>query len=224
LVLEMRGVLYDATLWRREVVKLLGRLGVAASFPDFFSRWDCDYLPDVQRGFRQFDEAFQAFLLANGLTWAQIDEVEAASRLRRLEVAEGDRPLPGVASTVRRLCEQGFSLAVLADSPLPATRLEAQLQKLGLASYFRRVIASQDLEVTKPDPQCYRAAAAAMGLPAEALAFVGCDKQSLAGARAYGLRTIGVNLVEPVPADACLAHFGELLEVVRRWSAPEGAL
>src|SRR5580698_3318302 len=72
-VMEMANVLYDATLWRRELVRLLVRLRVPASYPAFFHRWEREYLVDVERGFRQYEEAFQAFLLSAGLSWGQID-------------------------------------------------------------------------------------------------------------------------------------------------------
>ncbi|HEY1785227.1 MAG TPA: HAD family hydrolase, partial [Pirellulales bacterium] len=119
LVFEMTNVLYDATLWRRELVRLLARLEVPACYPVFFDRWDREYLADVQCGFRQFEEAFQAFLLSAGLSWGQIDEIEAASRIRRKELEMAGRPLPGVTATIAKLSQQGLPLAVLTDSPYP---------------------------------------------------------------------------------------------------------
>jgi hypothetical protein len=51
------------------------------------------------------------------------------------------------------------------------------------------------------------------------LAFVGGDRDSLLGAQACGLRTIGVHGHDDVAADAWLGRFSELWEVVERWSA-----
>jgi HAD superfamily hydrolase (TIGR01509 family) len=218
LICEMAGVLYDATLWRREVVKLLSRLGVSACYPHFFDRWDREYLSDVQCGFRQFEEAFQAFLLSAGLSWGQIDEVEAASRIRRQEIDEGVRPLPGVPAAIGQLLGRGLTLAILADSASPACRLEFELGKLGLGGKFHCVLSSFDLEATKPAARCYHAAIEASGLPAEELAFVGCDREGLTGARACGLRTIAINGPSDVAADVRLTKFGELVEIARQWS------
>jgi FMN phosphatase YigB (HAD superfamily) len=218
LVFEMTNVLYDATLWRRELVRLLARLEVPACYPAFFSRWDREYLGDVQCGFRQFEEAFQAFLLSAGLSWAQIDEIEAASRVRHKELEMAGRPLPGVTATIAKLSQQGWPLAVLTDSPYPAARLAAELGKLALGGCFQSVLSSFDLEATKPAAACYQAAIAVMDAPAEELAFVGCDRDSLVGARACGLRTIAVNCPDDVAADARLSKFSELLDVVERWS------
>ena len=218
LVFEMTNVLYDATLWRREVVRLLARLEIPACYPAFFSRWDREYLADVQCGFRQFEEAFQAFLLSAGLSWGQVDEIEAASRVRRKELEMAGRPLPGVTATIAKLSQQGLPLTVLTDSPYPAARLEAELGKLALGGCFQTVLSSFDLEATKPAAACYQAAITAMDAPAEELAFVGCDRESLAGARACGLRTIAVNCPDDITADARLSKFSELLDVVERWS------
>ncbi len=215
----MTNVLYDATLWRRDVVRLLARLGIPACYPTFFDRWDREYLADVHCGFRQFEEAFQAFLLSAGLSWGQIDEIEAASRVRRKELERGGRPLPGVTATICKLTQQGLPLAVLTDSPYPAGRLEAELSKLALGGCFQAVLSSFDLEATKPAAACYQAAIAALDLPAEELAFVGCDRESLVGAQACGLRTIAVNCQDDVAADARLSRFSELLDVVECWSA-----
>ncbi len=218
LVFEMTNVLYDATLWRREVVRLLARLGIPACYPAFFGRWDQEYLSDVNCGFRQFDEAFQAFLLASGLSWGQIDEIEAASAVRRKELEMGCRALPGVAATIAKLTQQGLPLVILADSPYPAGRLEAELGKLALGGCFQAVLSSFDLAATKPAAACYQSAIMACDIAAEELAFVGCDQDSLVGARACGLRTIAVNYQDDVAADARLSKFSELLDVVERWS------
>ncbi len=219
LIFEMTNVLYDATLWRREVVRLLARLGIPACYPTFFDLWEREYLADVHCGFRQFEEAFQAFLLAKGLAWGQIDEIEAASRVRRKELEQCSRPLPGVTATIAQLSRQGLPLAVLTDSPYPADRLEAELGKLSVGGCFQAVLSSFDLEATKPAAACYQAAIAALDLPADELALVASDRDSLAGARRCGLRTIAVNAPDDIVADARLAKFCELIEVFERWSA-----
>ena len=161
LIFEMTNVLYDATLWRREVVRLLARLGIPACYPTFFDLSEREYLADVHCGFRQFEEAFQAFLLAKGLAWGQIDEIEAASRVRRKELEQCSRPLPGVTATIAQLSRQGLPLAVLTDSPYPADRLEAELGELSVGGCFQAVLSSFDLEATKPAAACYQAAIAA---------------------------------------------------------------
>lgn len=211
LLFDMGDVLYDATAWRRWLLQLLGRMGLRANYHAFFRIWDRDYLNDVHCGRREYGEAFESFLLAAGLTWGQIDEVEAASQARKRELESSTRPLPGVRSTIERLSAAGLVLAVLSDSESPADQLRARLGRLGLGGRFLAVISSLDLERTKPDPFCYRAALAAMNLTAEEVVFVGHDADELAGARAVGLRTVAFNFEPDVVADRYLDRFEELL-------------
>ncbi len=195
-----------------ELVRLLGRLRVPATYPAFFDRWQREYLVDVQRGFRQYDEAFQAFLLSAGLSWGQIDEVETFARCQRQALEENVRPLPTVAGTLVQLAGQGMPLVALCDASHPASELERRAERMGLGGVFRRVLSSLDLGAAKPDTACYAAALAAVDLPAAEVALVGCDRRSLDGARAAGLRTIAFNGQEEVEADARLDSFAEILD------------
>jgi HAD superfamily hydrolase (TIGR01509 family) len=214
LVFDLDDVLYDATLWRRWLVKLLMRLGMQVSYRSFFRTWDREYLDAVYRGHRERGEAFQAFLLASGLSRGQIDEVEAASIALRRELAADARPLPGVRSTLARLKQSGIALGVLSDAEGRAAELSEQLVHLGLGNLFGTVISSFDLERTKPDPACYEAALAGLRLPAERVAFVGHDAEELAGARAVRMRTIAFNNDPEAVADIYLGNFHELLELL----------
>src|SRR3981081_3849051 len=53
LVFDMDDVLYDATLWRRWLLQLLGRLGLKADYHTFYRTWDAEFLADVHRGRRE---------------------------------------------------------------------------------------------------------------------------------------------------------------------------
>jgi HAD superfamily hydrolase (TIGR01509 family) len=218
LVMEMANVLYDATLWRRELVRLLVRLHVPATYPAFFQRWEREYLIDVERGFRQYEEAFQAFLLSAGLSWGQIDEVEAVARCQRHAYEENVRPLPTVSAALAALTKRGLPLVALCDACQPAAVLTQKIERLGLRGVFQQVLSSFDLGVAKPAEECYAAALAALELPAAETAFIGCDRRSLDGAAAYGLRTIAFNCQEPVEADARLDSFADVVELVEHWS------
>ncbi|HET6882833.1 MAG TPA: HAD family hydrolase [Pirellulales bacterium] len=213
-VFDMGDVLYDATLWRRWLFQLLGRMGLHAHYRTMFRVWDKDFLDDVHRGRREFAEAFHAFLLSLGLTRGQIDEVQAASQSRKRELELGARPLPGVRDTIERLAERGVKLAVLSDSEQSGGELQTHLGRLGLGGRFSPVISSFDLEYTKPSPVCYRAALSEMRLPIDAVAFVGHDGAELTGARAVGLRTVAFNYDAGATADHYLTRFEELLPLV----------
>ena len=220
LVFEMTNVLYDATLWRCNVVRLLVRLGVPATYPTFFELWDHEYLAAVQCGFRQFEEAFQAFLLAKGLAWSQVDEIEAASRVRRKELEACSRPLPGVAATIAALARLGLPQAVLTDSPYPAGRDRGRTgQIIAGQAAFRPCSRRSTWRPPSPPPSATWPRSPRLDLAADEVALVASDQASLAGARACGLRTIAVNWPDDVVADARLTKFNDLLTLCERWTA-----
>lgn len=215
LLFDMGDVLYDATLWRRWLWRLLTRMGVSKSYAALFAIWDDEHLDAVHRGQRDYASAFLAFLSALSLSPAKIDEIVAASRIRKRDLESEARPLAGVRATIERLAALELPLGIVSDSECPAAQLEAHLERLGMGGKFAPVISSRDLGCTKPDPRCYLAALEAMGLPANRVAFVGHDAVELAGARAVGLTSIAFNDVPGCEADVHLRHFRELLAYVR---------
>ncbi|HEX5446239.1 MAG TPA: HAD-IA family hydrolase, partial [Pirellulales bacterium] len=190
LLFEMDDVLHDATLWRRWLLQLLVRMGLNTRYRSFFRVWDDEYLDDVHCGRREMSEAFRSFLLAAGLTHAQIDEVVAAAQARKRYLDATLRPLPGVRTTIQRLAERGVALGVLTDSDRSGDDLRQTLRGLGLGEQFSVVLSSLDLGRTKPDTFCYRSALGLMGFEARQVAFVGHAADDLNGARRAGLRTV----------------------------------
>lgn len=224
LLFDMGDVLYDATLWRRWLYQLLGRIGLHSRYRTLYRVWDEEFLNDVHRGRREFAEAFAAFLLSLGLSRGQIDEVQAASQARKRDLELSTRPLPGVRDTIEELAARGVKLAVLSDSEKHGDELQAHLTRLGLGGCFSPVISSIDLAHTKPSPVCYRAALTDMGMPTDAVAFVGHDAAELVGARAVGLRTVAFNYDAGAKADHYLTRFEELLQLVDSRGAEADAL
>jgi beta-phosphoglucomutase-like phosphatase (HAD superfamily) len=174
-IFDVDDVLYDATLWRRWLLRLVNQLGVHAEFGEFYGPWDRDYLVDVHCGRREYTEALQSFLLASGLSWAQVDEVEAASRIQRAKLDGSLRPWPGVVKTIAALDDWGLPLVAWFDACQRSTELAQWLERLALASHFRAVLSSFDLECAQPAPRCYQVAVAALGRPAGETLYVGHD-------------------------------------------------
>jgi HAD superfamily hydrolase (TIGR01509 family) len=214
LLFDPSDVLYDATVWRRWLLRVLAQLGVHTSYRSFFHVWDRDFLDDVHRGRREFCEAFQAMLVSVGLSPGQIDEVEAACQARRHQWEQTARLLPGVRATLGRLCEAGVVMGVLSDSEYPAAVLAQRFERLGLGGVFKAVVSSIDLERIKPDPVCYWAALRAMELEAERAAFVGHDPAELGGAARAGMATIAFNFGPGAEADVFIYRFEQLLSLV----------
>ena len=214
LLFDMGDVLHDDTAWRRWLLQLLTRMGLRSRYRALFRLWDEEYLVDVYAGRRKYAEALQSFLLAIGLSRAQIDEVQAASQARARELEGALRPLPGVRATIDRLLERGLVLGVLGDCDQPAPALEERLSRLGLGGRFNVVLSSFDLGCSKPSPVGYTRALAAMGLSPDGALFVGHDVVGLAGARAIGMSTAAFNFEGTISAHHYLGRFEELLAVV----------
>ncbi len=213
LLFDPGDVLYDATLWRCWLLKLLARLGLRTNYRSFFHLWDHEYLADVYRGKRDFHQALESFLLATGLSRGQIDEVELACKSRRCQDEAAARPLAGAKATLRAVRASGTVLGVVGNYEHPAAVLAGHLDHLGLGGLFDAVVSSFDLGATLPEPVCYRAALAAMRLPPEQVAFVGHDSQELAGAARVGMQTIAFNFDPEAQADVYLVRFDELLQL-----------
>ena len=214
LLFDMGDVLYDATVWRRWLLKMLGRIGLHVDYCGFFRVWDREYLVDVHRGRRELREAFRAFLQSFGLSHPQIDEVDLACQARRCQLEQSARPLPGVRATITRLHETGLVLGVLSDSQYTSTVLEQRLDRFGLGGMFASVVSSFDLGHTKPGPVGYLKALQAMHLPPGRVAFVGHDADELSGAKAVGMHTVAFNFDTDAEADVYIARFEELLDLL----------
>jgi len=212
---DMCNVLYDATVWRRWVLRLLSHLGVHTNYHCFFRVWDREYLDAVQRGERDFWEAFESLLRSVGLSRGQIDEVKAASMARRRQLEHSTRPLPGVRTTIARLHKAGLVLGVACDSFFPASFLRECLDRFAVGRMFSTVVSSLDLKRTMPDPIVYQTALRAMNLPPQEVVFVGHDAIELEGATALGMATAAFNFDPHAQADVYLARFNELPDLIQ---------
>jgi phosphoglycolate phosphatase-like HAD superfamily hydrolase len=206
------GVLYDGTLWQRWLWRQVDRLGHPCEFQEFVRAWDERFQPDVNRGLRPFDEALSCFLLGRGLCPGAVAELVASGGQERKRIETQDRPLVGVAATLRRLSGAGFSLAVLADSDAPALALRQRLMRSGLGTCDLAVVTSRDVAAVQPEPAGYAACLEAVGKPASEVAYVGRDVNRLAGARKMGLETIALG--GAADADVHVRRFEDLLNVL----------
>jgi len=162
-------------------------------------------------------------LLALGLRRGQIVEVLAAVQGRLRCLGESARPLPGVKSTLPRLCELGLKMAVVVNSARPASEIREHLEQLRIGAFFQTVVSSRELGVPKPAPLPYWIALRELSLRPEEAGFVGHHAEDLAGAAAVGLRTIAFHCDPCVQADIFLYRFEDLLGVVRTGSSKYAA-
>lgn len=70
--------------------------------------------------------------------------------------------------------------------------VEPYLDRKGLKHYFNAIVAADDVKAGKPDPEPYRRAAAAIGLPAANIVAVEDTSYGIQSAKAAGLKCIAV--------------------------------
>lgn len=217
LLLDAGNILYDDTDWRRWLLRLLLRLGLRTEYGPFFRLFERDYLDAVYRGQRPFSDALDEFLISTGLTSGEAEEVHRALESHRHHSDAGRRPLIGVRETLAQLHGRGMKLGVLCNSEYSGEAIRQQLTELLGASPcespWAAVLSSRDLGCTMPEAACYRAALAALQLPAAEVAFVGHDARELRGATVQGLATIAFNSDRDAQADVYLRRFEELIEL-----------
>lgn len=216
LIFNPCNVLFDQGEWRRWLSSLLGRLNIDVEYG--LAQWDDHFYCDVCCGRREFGEAFEGLLRSFGLTPSLIEEISAASQVRRQSNAVSRRPFPGVITTLARLQEQGLTLALVANAPLTGPQLAQVCRDLSISVDFKVVHTSFEMNRPLPHRDAYQAVVERLGLRAEQVAFVSHSAQELGVARDIGLRTIAYNHDASCRADRGLECFDELLTVVAEWS------
>ena len=100
------------------------------------------------------------------------------------------QPLPGAVALVRRLRESGVKTAVVSSAP--RRNVETLLDALELADAFDELVAEEDAERGKPDPQGYLAAAERLGERPEDCVVIEDAPGGVEAAKRAGMRCIGL--------------------------------
>jgi phosphoglycolate phosphatase-like HAD superfamily hydrolase len=213
LLFEPANVFYDDTLWRRWLLKLLGRVGVHTHYECFFRLWECQCAGDVYMGVRTFDDAMREFLHSIGLCRGMVEELLMGCRARR-QADDPPRALPGVIDTLARLSRRGAILAAAANSPCTGDELRNRLTAMGISARLDAVVTSRELGCTLCEPRALETIARAMRLPAHRVAMVSSHAPQLAAAAATGMKTIAINAGPDTLADRGLPCIADLLTIL----------
>ena len=150
-----------------------------------------------------------------GLPDAEVARVGGAkeARYRELVRERGIALLPGVGAWLARLRAAGWRQAIASAAPL--ANVEAIVAALGIAPFFDAIVAAEDVQRGKPDPQVFLLAAERLGAPPARCVVVedapaGIEAAHRAGMRAIGARTshadlradIVVDTLDRLPEDA----------------------
>ena len=188
---DMDGTLVDTAelhfaAWH-EVCRELGRPFTRADFAATFGRRN----PEIIRwlfGADRFNER----------EIADIGE-RKEERYRAAARAQGVVPLPGVADLLDGLQKAGFLQAV--GSSAPRDNLNLILAMTGLARYFQAVVAMEDTQRGKPDPQVFQVAAQRLGVPPERSVVLEDAVAGVEAAKAGGMKCIAVSFVGHHPEE-----------------------
>ena len=110
---------------------------------------------------------------------------------RHLVRREGISPLPGVADWLRRLHKKGWRQAIA--SAAPRANIETILEVLSATHLFNVLVSAEDVHKGKPDPEVYLLAAERGGAAPGCCIVVEDALAGIEGARAAGMRCIGVS-------------------------------
>jgi FMN phosphatase YigB (HAD superfamily) len=213
LLLDLCGVLYDDSAWRRWLYRLVGHMGLHTQYTPFFRLWRREYLEGVKQGRWEYWQALRSYLHSVGMTEGQIDEVEAAGRARREAFEVDIHPLPGVIHTLTYLSERDIPMVLVCSGCLTGGAVQRRLTRLGLGNLFQATVAAADLCTQGADADCFQAAITTSGCHPQQLAYVGADGAALARAAELGLRTVAFNYDDDAVADLYLERFDGLPEI-----------
>ena len=205
IIFDFNGVLVDDEPLHRE---LLGRVLIAEGMRFLPEEYPHKYLGLDDR--RCFERALREH---NRLDEAQdperieelIEQKAASYREVLLAAPPGGYLFPGMASLVTLLSEQA-PLAIVSGAL--REEIELSINRAGLGSYFQLIIAAEDVQESKPNPEGYRRGLAGLQerigplTPTECLA-IEDSVAGVAAARAAGLRCLAVTT--SYPADALSA-------------------
>ncbi len=126
---------------------------------------------------------------------------------------DGIRVIPHVQEFVKGLSQAGLKLAVASSSSL--AEIKVNLAEIGLSEYFSEVVSTEELELSKPAPDVYLAAAERIGIMPENCLGIEDTKNGTGAVRNAGMVCVGfANPAFPKQdlafADRVVSSFSEL--------------
>ena len=206
------------------------REGIVACFQHAFAVLDRPAPPEAELQQWIGPPLRESFLLAFDGCGLTADRAVAAYRERFDRVGwRENRPVPGLVSTLSALHAAGVVCHVATSKP--TVFAERIVQHYGFGRWFGRIYGSE-LDGSRADKaELIAFILEDQGLAGRDVVMIGDRRHDIAGARAHGLRSVGVlwgfgdrGELQGAGADAIAAHPGELaglcLPGVDRWTGP----
>jgi putative hydrolase of the HAD superfamily len=131
---------------------------------------------------------------------------------------------PDAAELLRELRRRGIRVGVLSNTMWPRDRHELIFARDGVLDLIDGAVYSSEIPWTKPHPEAFRAAMAAIGAttPADCVYVGDRPFDDIHGAQSVGLRTVlmpnsDVPAFDGAAPDAVIPRLGGLIEVIDRW-------
>ena len=181
---DLDGVLVDSTRYHYDAYQqLLEEAGRELSFDEFRSLIGLRNETILRR-------------LLGGLSAAEAERLaDRKETLFRGRIAGNVEALPGAAELVRHLRREGVLLAIVSSTP--RANIELILASLGLTDAFSVVVGAEDAQRGKPDPEGFLVAAERLRVPPTECVVLEDAPEGIEGAKAAGMRCIGVSTTRP---------------------------
>lgn len=166
---------------------------------------------EFKASFGQRNDTILRGLLGPDLSDDEIERIGGfkEERYRSMVRAEGIDLLPGITPWITRLNTQGWRQAIASSAP--RQNIETILQVLQMAWCFDTLVAAEDVQCGKPDPQVFLLAAKRVAVPPTCCIVVEDAPAGVEGARRAGMRSIGVRSSHgELPADLVVQTLAEL--------------
>lgn len=150
------------------------------------------YPPDLHRSMlgRRVRDLTDAVAAANAWDPDDLFDRREQTFWRLIEEVGGLQPVPGAQESVARLAAAGLTLAV-ASSGRPRY-IEYVLDTLDVRPAFKAVVSGDDVTHSKPHPEIYLKAAAALGVPPAACAALEDAPHGVRSAAVAGMRALAI--------------------------------
>lgn len=147
---------------------------------------------EFARSFGQRNDTILRGYFGNNISPERMERIteEKESRYRHLVRTRGGHLLPGVQRWLNVLHASGWRQAVA--SAAPRRNVETVLDVLDIGSFFSTIVAAEDVERGKPDPQVFLLAARRVETPPERCVVIEDAPAGIEAAHRAGMRTIGV--------------------------------
>jgi beta-phosphoglucomutase len=149
-------------------------------------------------------------LFGTQLSEQEIDELGSRKEeLYRTAAEQGVELLPGVRALLEGLHHAGFKQAI--GSSAPRTNVDLILKLTGTEKFFQCVIAMEDTQRGKPDPQVFQLAAARLGIAYHRCLVLEDAVAGVQAAKSGGMKCIAVTFVGHHPEASLRAAGADLV-------------